>query len=191
MKTEEKLSEQIYNSIRDDIITGAIDDQTFLTEKELAKRYEVSKAPVRDALHLLCAQRYLISYPRKGYMVARYSQKDVQQMQMVRLPLERLAVELVIANASNEEIAGLRAFNIRQQGTTDPSMTSNAMHLAQLSGNPYLAQALQPLVNNVARFWIQIDVSMDFSKHNDLIDAMLHRDLPLALQILEEDLADA
>ncbi len=74
----EKLSSKIYNSIKADIDSGVIDGRSFLSEAQLAKQFGVSKAPVRDALHLLCSQGYLISYPRKGYMLNLYSSESIR-----------------------------------------------------------------------------------------------------------------
>ena len=76
---EEKLSVKIYDTLRNEIISGKINARTFLSESEVAKRFQVSKAPVRDALHLLNSQGYLTSYPRKGYLVNVYTEKDLQQ----------------------------------------------------------------------------------------------------------------
>lgn len=184
----EKLSVGIYTDIRDKIIRREIDDRTFLTENELAKQYSVSKAPIRDALHLLCSNGYLVSYPRKGYMVKLYTRSEVEQMQQVRLHLEKLSIELVIANASDEQIKDLRKYNEQYEYVTDPSMSNNArfhMGLARISGNPYLVSSLEPLINNISRYWIE--TSFDFKPHLEIIEALLKRDLSLALKCLESD----
>ena len=185
---EEKLSNSIYTDIRDKIIRGEIDDRTFLTESDLAKQYGVSKAPIRDALHLLCSNGYLVSYPRKGYMVKLYNRTEIEQMQQVRLHLEKLSIELVIANATDEQISALRKYNEQYEYVTDPDMSNNArfhMGLARISGNPYLAATLEPLIHNISRYWIE--ANFDFRHYLAIIDALLQRDLPLALQALEAD----
>lgn len=53
---EEKLSVKIYNGIKGDIENGKIDFKDFFSEAQIAEKYQVSKAPVRDALHLLAKQ---------------------------------------------------------------------------------------------------------------------------------------
>ncbi len=187
-----KLSTKIYTSIRDDIVKGIISEQEFLTEKDLAEKFDVSKAPVRDALHLLCSQGYLVSYPRKGYMVSRYTQRDIQDMQQIRLPLERLAVTLAIQNASDDEIESLRQFSALASNTTDPSQTNNTrfhMRLAEISGNRQLPITLQELITKVSLYWIE--VNHDWGYHEQLVDALLRRDLAGALQALESDLEKA
>ena len=63
---KEKKSTAIYENIKQDIIEGKFDSRSFLNAGELSEKYDVSKAPVRDALQLLCDSGFLISYPRKG-----------------------------------------------------------------------------------------------------------------------------
>ena len=119
----EKLSEKIYRSIKADIDSGVIDGRSFLSEAQLAKQFGVSKAPVRDALHLLCSQGYLISYPRKGYMLNMYSADELNQIQVIRRQVEKLCVKLVIEHASDEEILSLKAFTKEQIGGSDPAIS--------------------------------------------------------------------
>ena len=57
---ERRLSTQIYNAIRERIDQGVYGPRSFLNEGQLASDFGVSRAPVRDALHLLCGQGYLI-----------------------------------------------------------------------------------------------------------------------------------
>jgi DNA-binding GntR family transcriptional regulator len=112
----------------------------------------------------------------------------MEDMQQVRFHLEKLVIELVIKNAKDEEIEALRKYNLQKIDTMDPSMTNNAkfhMGLAHISGNSALADVLEPLVNNVSRYYI--DLEYDFSPHDRILDALMKRDLPLALECLEKD----
>ena len=150
----EKLSSKIYNSIKADIDSGVIDGRSFLSEAQLAKQFGVSKAPVRDALHLLCSQGYLISYPRKGYMINMYSAQEINQIQVIRRQVEKLCVKLAIENASNEEILSLKEFTEQQMGSSDPSKTNNTMfhlRLAEITGNQYLPGILQDMLYKAFR----------------------------------------
>jgi len=120
----EKLSEKIYSQLRREIEAGKIDGRTILSECQLATEFNVSKAPVRDALHLLCSQGYLISLPRKGYMV-----------------------NIVIERAADAEIESLRTLISDGCDAKTASETSNAMFhmkLAELSGNKYLPSSRYP-----------------------------------------------
>lgn len=188
---EEQLSAKIYRHIQQDILSHAIDEQTFLTENELAQKYQVSKAPVRDALHLLCAQGYLTSFPRKGYLVRRYSRAEVRKIQQVRTHLEKLAVTLAVRQASEEDILSLGAYlqDPQSRSETDPENTSNSafhMRLAEISGNEYIVSILRDLLHKICIVWIGED--FDVASHQAIIDALLQRDEAKALAALERDL---
>lgn len=188
---EEQLSAKIYRHIQQDILSHAIDEQTFLTENELAQKYQVSKAPVRDALHLLCAQGYLTSFPRKGYLVRRYSRAEVRKIQQVRTHLEKLAVTLAVRQASEEDILSLGAYlqDPQSRPETDPENASNSafhMRLAEISGNEYIVSILRDLLHKICIVWIGED--FDVASHQAIIDALLQRDEAKALAALERDL---
>ena len=86
----------------------------------LRKRYQVSKAPVKQALRILAGQGYLTSYPRKGYLVSAYSVEEVNQLQEIRRCLESLCVRLAIQNASDEEIRSLQSYEGMDAENLDP-----------------------------------------------------------------------
>ena len=185
----EKLSEKIYRKVKSEIDNGIIDGRSFLSESQLAKEYGTSKAPVRDALHLLCSQGYLISFPRKGYMINMFSIEEINQIQVIRRQLEKLCVKLVIENATDEEIQSLREFTGTQMGENDPMMTNNSrfhIRLAELTGNEFLPEILKNLVNKVSQTVIKRP--SDLERHNRIIDALAERNLEKAERCLEEDI---
>lgn len=185
----QKLSEKIYEAIKKDIILGNIDVRMFLSESDIAERFGVSKAPVRDALHLLCSQGYLISYPRRGYMVDLYTAEDLRQIQEIRIHLEKLCLQLAIKNAADEDIISLREFTQVQTNQIDPEKTNNTlfhMRLAQIGKNKYLPNVLNDLLSRVSQMEITSESNLD--KHNHLIDAILKRDYEKAVECLEDDI---
>lgn len=187
----EKLSEKIYNHLKSEIETGTIDVRTILSESQLAKEYSVSKAPVRDALHLLCSQGYLISLPRKGYMVNIFTAEDINQVQVIRRELEKLSARLVIEHASDAEIESLRLQISDCSAATTGSETSNAMFhmkLAELSGNRYLPGVLSELVYKASQTQLG-SKQVQPNRHLDIVDALLARDVRKVEELLDADIA--
>lgn len=184
----EKLSVQIYNSVKKAIESGVLGARTFISEAQIAQQYGVSKAPVRDALHLLSKQGYLVSYHRKGYMVNSFTVEEINQIQAIRKQLEKLSVELIIERATDEQILSLRSYTTPDylQGEERPNQQFH-MAMAQLSGNQYLPGVLDDFLSKItlARGTSELDADM----HNQLIDAMLQRDKHRAMQCLDEDIA--
>lgn len=186
---EEKLSSKIYTEIRKDILDGAYSPRDFLSEAQIAAKYGVSKAPVKEALHILADQGYLISYPRRGYMVNTYSDQEIDDIQEIRKTIESLCVRLAIRRASDKEIEDLRFYKNETDHNLDPRETINArfhIGLAKISGNPFLPETLQPLVNKASMSQIKRDPDTD--NFDKIIDAMLQRDETAALYWLDQDI---
>ena len=180
---EEKLSDKIYAEIRNGIIDGEYSARDFLSEAQVAKKYGVSKAPVKEALHILADQGYLISYPRRGYMINTYSDEELDKIQEIRKTLEALCVRLAIAKASDEELEELRFYRDGETRALDPRETVNFkfhIGLARLSGNEFLVDTLIPLV--IKASMNKINCEADIDNFDKIIDAMLARDEAKALQ---------
>ena len=56
---KEKLSDIIYNAILKDIVTGVYTSRDFISEAQIAAKYGVSKAPVKEAMHILASEGFL------------------------------------------------------------------------------------------------------------------------------------
>jgi len=90
-----------------DIIRQAIEDGRFesgeqLTESRLAKQFNISRAPVREALRRLESEGLVVHFPHRGYFVRTLTLKDVEEVFQLRTALERLAVTLLIERPSEE-----------------------------------------------------------------------------------------
>lgn len=191
----ETLAENIVQVIRDDIIEGRLGPQTFLIERELAERFSVSKAPVRDALHRLCQEGYLISYARKGYMVNIITGMELNQVQDVRAHLEQMSIKLAVKNASDAEIDSLAEIIAQQSREKDPYKTNNTrfhLRLAEISGNHYLYNLLYSMLGITSRAVI-LHVSSEVPSiyHQRIIDALKNRDEEAAIVALKGDIGYA
>lgn len=68
-KKEDSIKDQIYNKIFAGIMNNEFSFDEFLTEKSLMEKYQVSRAPVREALMQLRSDRIIASTPRHGYRI--------------------------------------------------------------------------------------------------------------------------
>lgn len=183
----EKLSVKIYNDIKKKIEDGEIDLREFLSEAKVAEQYGVSKAPVRDALHLLTDQGYLVSYHRKGYMVNTFSIDELNQIQAIRKQIEKLSVELAVQNASDEEIDSLEQFCSDPEHANGRTNFDFHMGLARISGNKYLPEALEGFLSKLSI--AQIPQKLDLEKHRRIIRALKDRDAARALACIDDDIS--
>lgn len=188
----ELSSSLIYQNLRAAILNGMYGQNHFLVEREIADAFGVSRAPVRDALRQLCQEGYLISYPRKGYLVNCVSGDYLLHTQQVRFQLESLALALVIQNASDEEILQL-PLAAPHTSRTNPYHTENTqfhMAVARLAGNEILVESIYHHLGNCSLAVFQHpELVHDYSNfHPQILDAVKKRDLMLAQDFLGQDL---
>jgi DNA-binding GntR family transcriptional regulator len=194
------IARKIYGDLRQEIIEGRMQPGFMLGEQELADQYSASKMPVREALHQLCQEGYLISYPRRGYVVSNITEEDFFEVQQVRVVLEILALDLIVKKAKEEEIAALRAILYDYREIEDPRAEMAQLHaintkfhlgLAKLSGNKRLYDALNHLIGEVSRAGYRFYSLAKLKErhfHERIIDSLLARDAEKAKQVLREDL---
>ena len=99
------LAEQAYNRLHREILTCVLAPGQVVSERELARRYELSKTPMREALAQTCYDGLMQRLPGRGYMVAPITIKDFQDLFDLRLILELSAVERATNNPSPALIA--------------------------------------------------------------------------------------
>ena len=67
--TPQTVREQVTNQIRDDLVSGRFEAGMMLRETELARRFGVSRGPVRDAFIQLSHEGYLTYQANRGVQV--------------------------------------------------------------------------------------------------------------------------
>ena len=68
---KQRTVDRVYEDVRADIIRGQHPPGSRLTEEMLAERYEVSRTPVRAALHKLASDGFVDMIPRIGALIKR------------------------------------------------------------------------------------------------------------------------
>jgi len=84
-------------------------DEVRLDERKLASDLGISRTPVREAMAQLEREGFVRSVPRRGIYVVRKSKTDVIELITAWAALESMAARLITQNASDQEIATLRA----------------------------------------------------------------------------------
>lgn len=187
----------VYSAIRREIITGVIASNELVLEQAVAQRFEVNRLTAREALQKLCTEKYLKSFPRKGYLVTDITTDQLKKIQQVRFQIESLAVQLVIEKCSDSEITQLKDILKEQDTQDDPDKSiTNRFHLqiASLSGNEYIYDALYSYLGYTTRYAMTAILTNRFgqyiSYHEQIADAMCRRDRQEALEWLRKDLLE-
>ena len=101
------LSDQVYDLVRASILDGSNAPGSRLVESEIARRLQVSQAPVREALKKLVHQGLVTSVPRKGSYVTTISPEEFVIAREMRGTLERLGARLAVAAVQPADIRAL------------------------------------------------------------------------------------
>ncbi|MBA0159887.1 GntR family transcriptional regulator [Pectobacterium versatile] len=121
-----------------------------LQETRLAQQFGLSRTPIREALHRLEALGLVEPGPQRGLMIAQISYERLRQLFAVREGLERLAMELVVASASAEELELLQDMVEVEKTLTDSRKLHDHNRLFhrqiyRATHNPYLNEMLENL----------------------------------------------
>jgi DNA-binding GntR family transcriptional regulator len=98
------LREQVVDVVLTELRNGDISPGTRITEEGLARRFGVSRTPIREALGQLTRQGTLYARPGGGYVVPSPSVEEVRQTVAVRLMLEPQAVQMAAEEYGREEV---------------------------------------------------------------------------------------
>lgn len=154
------LAQQVYDYLRQSIMSNAYPPNTPLPEVALAARLNVSRVPVREALRRLAADGFVTIAPRQGAVVSSLSAKQFLDAYRVREALETLAIRLATPRFTTSDIAELGRLHLAMQHAaaakdTDTFFGANAAFHALIierAGNEYLRSFYEPLIDQMRRY---------------------------------------
>jgi len=186
----------IYKKMRRSIIMGQRESAERLNIEEIAREYNTSVTPVRDALQMLSHEGLVVIKPRSGYFVATITLKQLRDLLDVRRILELAAVERTATRITPDQIQELQTVHAGYTGDDDESYdrytdeNRNFHHLlAKASGNYELADLVGKLHDQLARFMVmrRAGKTMEVT-HKRIVDAVIAHDAEAARQALLEDI---
>ena len=183
---------RVYRVLKQEILTCQLAPGIRIYEGDIAKRLDVSKTPVREALRMLVHEGLVEVKPRQGYRVTDVTLADVQEVFHMRLLLEPAAAELAAERATAEQLQELRSLVEADENTalSDQVWQPSRFHatLAEASGNSRLAATLRNLVEEMQRLHfmgldVEDSVAVYAVEHRELVDALLKGNHHLAGEI--------
>ena len=119
MKVSNTVSDQLAEAIKRQIIDGTIPAGMRLMQNNVAKDFQVSSTPVREAFSRLAAAGVVTFQSRKGVQVVVPTLDDIKECYAIRGQLEPLAVEWAGRNFTEEAYGQLRGLILRMDRTKD------------------------------------------------------------------------
>lgn len=191
------LAEQVYDHLRQGILTNEYPPGTSLREETLAARFAVSRVPVREALRRLAAEGLVTLTPRLGATVSSLSPKQFLDAYRVREALETLAIRLAMPNLTSRDLTELDELNVgmRRHAAAediDAYFEANAAFhqlLVIKADNADLHSIYDTLIDRMRRYrWPSIDLRgglmRSVEEHEGIVEAIRSGNLDEASRLL-------
>ncbi|MEU2565042.1 GntR family transcriptional regulator [Streptomyces longispororuber] len=177
----------VCTAIRDDIVSGVHARGARLTEELLARRYGVSRVPVREALRTLEAEGFVVTRRHAGACVAEPTEQDAADLLEVRTLLEPLAAARAAQRRTDAHLKVLRGLvrlgqeRARRGGAEDLRALDTWFHetLTQASAGPGLIALLTQLRHKIAWMYVadaRAAATEVWAGYAALTDAVARRD---------------
>ncbi|MFD0146787.1 MULTISPECIES: GntR family transcriptional regulator [unclassified Streptomyces] len=177
----------VCTAIRDDIVTGVFERGSRLTEEQLARRYGVSRVPVREALRTLESEGFVITRRHAGAQVAEPTEQEAADLLDVRSLLEPLGAARAAQRRTEAHLKVLRGLvrlgqeRARQGQAEDLRPLGGWFHetLAQASGSPALTALLIQLRHKIDWMYaieLPSQPAEAWAEHGAIVDAVARGD---------------
>ncbi|MEU8762491.1 GntR family transcriptional regulator [Streptomyces sp. NPDC048659] len=177
----------VCTAIRDDIVSGVFARGARLTEEQLARRYGVSRVPVREALRTLESEGFVVTRRHAGAHVAEPTDQEAADLLDVRTLLEPLGAARAAQRRSDAHLKVLRGLvrlgqeRARRGQGEDLRALGSWFHetLAQASGSPPLTALLTQLRHKIAWMYAVEPATRPveaWAEHGAIVDAVARGD---------------
>jgi len=205
LQRSQSLQEQTYQALRTAILSGELMPGQRLIETHLAKKLQVSRTPIREALRQLQREELVIAEPNNILRVATISMTDAIQLYDCRLALEQLSVVEACEHATESQIQNLNLMVMQAEKliNSKPSQLTNfqlldldyRFHrlLAESSGNLWLRSLLDQVFDKMMLLRIHTiqnnrDVLEIRTEHRRIYEAVQARNPDAAIQAIKAHL---
>jgi DNA-binding GntR family transcriptional regulator len=186
----------IYETLRDEILSLTLQPSELVDEASLAKRFSVSRSPVREALVRLVSESLLQTLPNKGTIVAPLRIEEFPQyvdaLDLVQRSVTRLAARFRnSASLQNIREEQAKFAQCVDDGDVPGMILKNRdfhIAIARAANNRYLEQIYCRLLDEGRR-----SLRLYFKSYNDLLPKEMidnHIDIIDAIEAQDVDLAE-
>jgi len=197
------LTDRVYQTLKDRIISQEIVVGSRLRDEELASQLGVSRTPVREALMHLAREGLVEVIPRSGTRVRTFTEQDIEDIFDVRISLEVLGIRKATPLLRQVDISRLRqmwekAVTFIEKGDVRPMIEfDREMHsmIVEASGNRKLQEMMDSISQFVALFRNLGATTLGHDKFThrlpEIVEALECRDGQAAAEALEEHIISA
>ncbi|MEZ9361383.1 GntR family transcriptional regulator [Vibrio cyclitrophicus ZF65] len=126
---ENTKSENLTEYLVEAIVNGELAPGSKISEPELAKRFEVSRGPLREAIMRVEGLGLIERIPHVGARVITFSAEKLLELYAVREALEGMAARLAARHITQDELIGLEGL-----------LSTHSKHIDEVEGSSYFHQ---------------------------------------------------
>jgi DNA-binding GntR family transcriptional regulator len=161
-----------------------------LNQDELAKRFGVSRIPLREALRTLAGEGLVVMRPGIGAVVTELSADEVNELYGLRLQLEPPLAEWIVARRREQDLTELEGILARMSTSEPHDVDGWANHhylfhrrMVELSGRRHSLRLVTQVLNLVepySRLYVHLvgPEQHSIAEHQEIIAALRAGDVP-------------
>ncbi|MBE9044748.1 GntR family transcriptional regulator [Pleurocapsales cyanobacterium LEGE 10410] len=204
IQRSQSLREQVYQALRKIILSGDLASGDRIVETKLAKRLNVSRTPIREAIGQLHREKLVVSHPNGGFRVTTLSLQDAMQLYDCRIALEQLSVASACELITPQQLEQLEKLVLLAEATESESKQTDSQKLldldcqfhyliAESSANQWLLALLKQIFDKMALLRVQttkhnpqvLEIRLE---HRQVYEAIAERNVELAQKMVKEHL---
>lgn len=205
------LGSDVYRILRDRILSQELKAGEKLSDLRLSSELGVSRTPIREALHQLAQDGVVIAEPNRGFFVATFTRRDLEEIFELRRVLELYAIQ-ILGETDHEEELNRAMFELEHverliRNANTPQLrleageaflkTDRGFHswLVSTVGNRRMSTIVGGLWTQIAIFqqvddelpeWMLVAVE----QHRELLGRLLKKDIETATKLMTGHLDD-
>lgn len=179
-------TEQAYHIIRNNILTGKLEEGERLTETRLSHDLGLSRTPIREAIGRLVIEGFIEQQSGYTTRVAYFPEDEAEQVYEIRRLVECYSVQRAARLATEEDIAALRRIHATMKADMPPKDEAAYQRLATANEKFHrtiVAAARSPRLT--ALMATALDVSMVVRTYSMFSEKDLRRSLNHHEEIIE------
>ena len=188
------IREQIVEQLRKEVLSGELAEGDPLREQSLARRFGVSRGPIRDALLQLTQEGLLVSRPNCGVKVGPTPSRAIQPLVVdLRRRIETFALERASVKLTEADLDELSALLARFRAACKHGAMAEvvehdmAFHrwIVERAGEPDLVAVWLPILLRMRlRYTRHRNLMESYREHKAVVDALRRGDRKAAVRAL-------
>jgi DNA-binding GntR family transcriptional regulator len=194
-------SDVIFDALREAIAKGDLVEGQVLRQDQIARMFNVSRIPVREALTRLEEQGLVSTQRYRGAVVTTLSTDEIREIFEFRALLEPEVLRYSVRSISNEALENAKRFAEAFATETDSSRwgeLNRCFHysLYEPAGRPYYLQTIRAALDRVERYLrAQLVLTDGMARarreHEGILQACIERDHDRAAQLTRDHILGA